>query len=129
MRRNRMLARMLTLLLVGLVGAFFYLTGCSSSGHDSHESIDGLTDLRTYIQGLDGQLTSDQQRSLTAKLDDADDAYSDGNPCGAAGYLGEYLDACQDLRGGDLTKLAEDLFNRGWMIRSDLLVALSEPCP
>jgi len=126
------------LLMVGLFLVLFNLTGCWRD-HDSHhsqsdedglqgETIDGLADLIAYIQGLDDQLSSDQQSDLLAKLDDADDEYADGDPCDAAGYIGEYLDACQDLRVDDLAGLAEDLFNRGWMIRSDLLSGLSEPC-
>jgi hypothetical protein len=114
-----------------LVFSAFLMAGCSSSSGNGASSDDQILnafyDLEEHINGL-SELDSSRSRLLSGKVRDARDDYRAGNPCGAADLLAQYLEQTQTLRSGDMTATAEDLHNRGWMLRWDLLSSTSEVC-
>ena len=93
---------------------------------------DGFVALTETISGLCGTtLTREQCDSLNQKLASASDAYEGGQSCAAADFLGTYLSETQGLRQGSLVPTAEDLHNRGWTLRYDLITGLlsGQVCP
>jgi len=121
------------IVLVFVVSVIAFLTaGCSSSSNDDPASSDddilnAFYDLEEHIEGLT-ELDANQRSLLGGKVGEARDAYSTGDPCGSADLLAQYLEEAQTLRSVDVTKMAEELHNRGWMLRWDMLSSASEVC-
>lgn len=65
-------------------------------------------------------LTGAQRGSLTGKLKEAKGEFDGGDPCGAAKILEAFIGETQSLR----QNAGEDLRNRGWSLRQDLLSAI-----
>ncbi|MGH9767802.1 MAG: C25 family cysteine peptidase, partial [Blastocatellia bacterium] len=68
-------------------------------------------------------LTSAQRSSLGARIKDAKGAFAGGDICGGAKTLEAFADEAQSLRQGARSSIAEDLRNRGWSLRQDILSA------
>ncbi len=68
-------------------------------------------------------LTSAQRSSLGARLKAARGAFAGGDICGSAKALEAFADDVQSLRLGARASIAEDLRNRGWSLRQDILSA------
>ena len=87
------------------------------------EYIDELTD--------DGFLNAEQQAILTEELNSAQDAYNSGQHCVSVEILGMYLEDANALRGQVEDAIAEDLYNRGWMLIQNILTGLGQGrvCP
>jgi hypothetical protein len=84
-------------------------------------------DLQGYVGGLpDDALNSGVRTSLISKLRAARASYERGQPCTSANILSAFLDQTQDLRSGDRTGIAEDLYARGDRLRLLLLASAAE---
>lgn len=85
----------------------------------------GFDELQDYIAGLAGEVLSKGHRtSLGKKLDNAEMACSRGKICTAVNILGAYLNQTQALRRGEQVSIAEDLHNKGYVLRNELLARL-----
>ncbi len=117
------------LLAMGILGA----GGCSRSFNSRSVSSDDdilnrFYNLEDYIEGLNLELNADQRSLLEDIIIDARISYVDGDLCGAANILAQYLDETQVLRSAAAADTAEDLHNRGWMLRYDMLSVFSGVC-
>jgi hypothetical protein len=88
--------------------------------------------LRSYISGLTQNiLASGQKKSLTAKLNNSEAAYSRGQPCTALNILDAYLNETQALRRGSFVATADQLYASGRSLQHNLDGVLPEGlrCP
>lgn len=71
------------------------------------------------------------KQALRDKLAAAGDKYEEGDPCGAAGELEGYLELAQNLRQGAAAAALEDLYNRGRMLRFNIILPMpaKADCP
>ncbi len=91
------------------------------------EIVAELDGLNIYISELpDTELNRGLRKSLSQKLNAAKNAYVRGNPCTAVNILDAYLNHTSALIKGKAAQVAEDLRNRGWMLRNNLLLNLPE---
>jgi len=89
--------------------------------------LSGFQELRNYVQNAPGQtLPRGLKTSLMRKLDSAEAAYLRGQPCTSANILGAYLNEARALTRGERAALAQDLYERGLLLLSDLLASLPE---
>src|SRR5262249_19093997 len=66
-------------------------------------------------------LTSAQRSSLGAKIKVGKAAFAGADICGSAKTMGAFADEAQSLRQGSAATVAEDLRNRAWSLRQDIL--------
>lgn len=66
-------------------------------------------------------LTSAQRSSLGAKLKGARGSFAGGDICESAKLMEAFADEAQSLRQGARVSVAEDLRNRSWSLRQDIL--------
>lgn len=71
------------------------------------------------------------RKILIKKLKEAKYAYKKGRPCTAVNALGDLLRYTNRLIRGERESIAEELRNRGWMLRHNLLASLPDKvsCP
>lgn len=69
-------------------------------------------------------LTSAERGSLGARIKEAKAAFAAGDICESAKILEAFADEAQSLRQGARSAIAEDLRNRGWSLRQDILSAI-----
>jgi len=68
-------------------------------------------------------LTVGQRTSLIQKIENAQRAYLRNQPCTTVAVMHAYLNETQALRRGSAAGVIEDLFNRGWTLRQEVLAA------
>jgi hypothetical protein len=98
----------------------------------STEVLDGLADLRGQLDGaLGAMLDPDQQAELGNALDQVEEDFLAGDPCGAAEDMELFLAAAQTFRGGRIVADCERLYNLGRRLRYALgrEIASKEDCP
>jgi hypothetical protein len=89
--------------------------------------IAAFDELEVYVAGLPNDVLGRGLRSsLLSKLEAAEAAYRQGRPCTAANVLNAFLEATQDLREGDRTGIAEDLYAKARRLRQLLLASVPE---
>lgn len=86
----------------------------------------GFDGLEEHIAGLEG---FPRGRRLLAQVEAAEASYRRGKPCAAAHTLRAYLNSTAAGR-REAPDVAEDLLNRGWGLRLDVLATAtsSDPC-
>lgn len=96
-------------------------TAFSSTDSEIAKSLD---ELENHIAKLPLTiLTSAQRSSLVARLKGARGAFSGADICGSAKLMEAFADEAQSLRQGARASVAEDLRNRSWSLRQDILSA------
>ncbi len=103
-----------------------------TSVHALAEVLGGMSELVLEIAGTPPDVLSPaQQAQLLGVLGEAELLYRGDAPCDAGLKLQEYLALAQDFRTGAAVPTAEDLYNRGRMLRHDMLMAIADKaaCP
>jgi len=91
--------------------------------------LETFDELEAHVRQLPGAALDKKTRAgLTQKLEESEQAYREGEACPATYLLGSYLEHTLGLMKGDVESVAvaEDLRNRGWMLRHHLLTSLPE---
>lgn len=84
--------------------------------------LEQFDELESFVSSLaNNVLNAGNRTSLIMKLNNAEAAYMREQPCTAVNILGAYLNETAALRNGEGIQIAEDLSNRGWILRSNLL--------
>jgi hypothetical protein len=125
-------AIMFVLALLLSIGSSTGVTKGRTNSSPELSIISAFDELQDYIGNLPNDILAKGQRtSLNKKLLNAEKAYQRGQPCTAANILQAYLNNTQALHRGKRLEIAEDLFNRGWMLLYDLILSLPEgqSCP
>ncbi|MDY6990097.1 MAG: C25 family cysteine peptidase [Thermodesulfobacteriota bacterium] len=94
--------------------------------------LEEFDDLQMSIANLaPAELNKGIRNSLNKKLERAEAAYKKGRPCTAVNILGAFLNHTGALVRGKKVVIAEELRNRGWMLRHNLLASLPQQvsCP
>jgi len=82
-------------------------------------------DLEMFIADLaPDELQKGIRNSLVKQLENAESAYEKGQPCTAVNILGAFLNHTSGLVRGKKAVIAEELRNRCWMLRHNLLASL-----
>jgi hypothetical protein len=80
--------------------------------------VDQYDQLEAYVSSLPPDvLPGAARKALLRYLKHSESAYARDQLCSAVRWLEEYLTTTQGLRTGTFRSAAEDLFNRGWMVR------------
>jgi len=122
---------------------FYAVYAYDESGNRSDAVIASASPLVDTVAEQTGELAQDiaevpdailppaSRQALRDKLASAGDKYEDGDPCGAAGDLEDYLGLAQNLRQGAAAATVEDLYNRGRMLRFNMILPMPEKanCP
>lgn len=97
-----------------------------SSFEPAPEIVSAFNALQEYIAGVPADtLNKGLRRNLVKKIKNALAAYSRGHPCTSAKIIKAFLKKTQSLRRGKkTTSIADDLYNRGRSLLSDLLATL-----
>ncbi len=104
-------------------------TAFSSAEDEIAKSFD---DLLTRIARLPKTSLSNAERgSLSGKVKVSAENFKGGNLCQSASAMKEFADESQKMREGARAVVAEDLGNRAWSLRHDILSTMPEgkPCP
>jgi len=87
------------------------------------EVLDSFSFIGETIAGVPGNVLDEgQQAELEEVMDNAETAYRQGDPCGAAGYLAEGLDLAQAFRQGAATGAVENLYNLFRLARYNMIL-------
>src|SRR5262249_9033068 len=120
----------LVIALIALV-AFTSMPSWSLSGRaTAYSSIEdeiakAFDELGDYLAKLPHTILTDAQRgSLGGKIKEAKGAFVQSNICEGAKALEAFADEAQSLRQGARSSVAEDLRNRGWSLRQDILALI-----
>lgn len=82
--------------------------------------LEELADLGDDVAGAP-EIPGEQQAAMEEALDDADSKYRGGDACGAGISLQGFLGIAQEVRTGAAVEVAEELYNRGRMLRYEML--------
>ena len=107
-------------------------TADASGGTVDPEVAAAFDELEDYIAGLPPTvLQKGIATSLSKKIRNAGAAYLRGQPCIAVNILDAYLNETQALLKGPHSSIAEDLYYRGLLLRSDVLAGIppGQACP
>lgn len=117
------LATMMVALMIFSVLPTWPGTGhATASSTVEDEILKSFEELQVQIAKLPSASFSAAIRNgLSSKMKDAKSAFSAGDACGSAKILETFMDESQDLRSGARALQAEDLGNRGSVLRHDLL--------
>ena len=89
--------------------------------------LEEFDDLEMFIADLPpAELKKGTRRSLIKKLERAESAYKKGRPCTAVNILRAFLNHTSALIRRNKVDIAEELRNRGWMLRYSLLASLPQ---
>lgn len=80
--------------------------------------------MKAFIEGMSADLQKGIRSSLIKKIENARSAYQRSKPCTAVNILGAFLEQTSALLSGRKLSAAEELRNRGWMLRYEILVHL-----
>ena len=72
------------------------------------------------------KLNKGQRQSFESKLDSSRKFYKKGDACKAIKHMDVFLKHAETFRKGNSMDAAEDLFNRGWMLKMNILMSLPE---
>jgi|GEM_PF-1972687 len=125
-RSNRRRAGLV--LMTGLVLAFA-LASClwdNDSDKKDYQTdsrvLGEFANLQAYLGTIDPAAFPElDPEMLGTLLSSARGAYEGGDLCGAASLIGDYLEEAQGSRQGASVPMAEDLFNRAWSVRANML--------
>jgi len=103
-------------------------TSASASG-EVLELVEGLIeDLELVLPDL---IELEPLEAMQGALEDADFRYRTGDACGAGLSVMDFLGIAQEVREGEAIPVVEELYNRGRMVRFEMLsgFALKADCP
>ena len=83
--------------------------------------------LARHIRSIpNSKLNKGQRQSFESKLDSSRKFYKKGDACKAIKHMDVFLKHAETFRKGNSMDAAEDLFNRGWMLKMNILMSLPE---
>ncbi len=116
----------IALLIVAMTAPSWLLTrSATASSPQDREIIASFALLERTVRSLPKTLlTSKQRASLAAELEEAQTAFTKGDSCAGAKSLVSALGETQTLHKGSHNAIVEDLHNRIWTLRQDILFNL-----
>jgi hypothetical protein len=129
--RQALVAALIALMILSSMPSWSHsgrATAFSSIEDEIAKSFDELGNLIAKLPKT--SLTDAQRGGLSAKIKEAKGSFAGGDICGSAKILESFADAAQDMGKGARDSVPEDLRNRGWSLRQDVLSAApkGKPC-
>lgn len=129
--RQAMAALLAALVIFSALPTWPNASRATASSSRETEILKAFEELQAFINRLpNANFKSATRLALSAKLKDAKTAFSKGEACESSGFLEAFINESRELRSGAAAFQAEDLANRGVVLRHDLLSTKSagKPC-